>query len=130
MLAPVTPLLGDGTRRLDREGSGLMVLGRGLASVEMPSLLPPGSEWIALVMRARGGGEAAAWAARHGGRCVLLPSQVAMADEVARVLDVHALEEQPHLIATLKELLEHKEWLHPLKRVRVQAGLQQGTGRA
>lgn len=89
-------------------GSGLMVLGDNLASLEWPSLLPPGGEWIHLVMRAGGHGVDAC-TEQFGARCRILPAQLELADEVASQLDAHALEQQPHVITLLGKLLE--PWL-------------------
>ena len=144
-LAPGTPLWAV--------GSSVMLLGERLVTLDMPSLLPPGNEWLALVMRAcngggsppheygdgdqgdQGGGGAGVGAGVGGsiggsigggigggtgggiGDARLISSQLAAADALASVLDLHALEAQPRVVEQLRGLLE--PWLVSGERVAV-----------
>ena len=97
--------------RLWAVGTSMMLLGDSMIALESPTLLPAGSEWLALVMRARDSKHVAAEGgdlelALSEARVTLSSNQVALAEEIASCLDLHALRPQARALELLRAALE------------------------
>jgi hypothetical protein len=101
-------------------GTSMMVLGEALIAVEGPTILPPGNEWLALIMRARQsrrgdatGADALLMAegadaelALAMSRVTLTSGQIHLAEEIAARLDLQALRPQFAALELLRAAVE------------------------
>lgn len=88
-------------------GTSVVMLGDGgnIAAIEGATLLPPGIEWVALLLECIGH-RSLPLAAPHG---ALLSSQLARARELAPLVQQSAIELQPELVRKMRKLLD--PWL-------------------
>ena len=96
-------------------GCSAMLLGGNnnrLVTLDAPTLLPPGGEWLAIVMRANGNVESGRGGCPAGSGergPLLVASQLVAADALAGELNLHALRVQPRVLVCLRALLD--PWL-------------------